>query len=194
MTDERSQYPDYAQRLREWICERLQGKCRIISEGDSCTCALCDFDRMWQAARAAPAQDKEELRRFWNELNEEATLECPACGKDAQPASFCGACDSFFRGDRAAPAQPDIERYLERAHEHLQQWAAEDVEVPSCVVAALNDLDDALALVRGAVPSQLTEDDLVELSPEQVAGIMAATKDLVQRSSVPPQPEGSGEA
>jgi hypothetical protein len=38
-------------RLRGFIESRLEGKCRIISEGHECKCALCDFDRMRAAIR-----------------------------------------------------------------------------------------------------------------------------------------------
>lgn len=46
-----------AWRLRAWISERLQGGCRVLSQGSDCQCPLCDLDRMrdalqWYAAEA----------------------------------------------------------------------------------------------------------------------------------------------
>ncbi len=33
-------------RLEMWIRDRLEGGCRVISEGLKCKCALCDFERL----------------------------------------------------------------------------------------------------------------------------------------------------
>ena len=101
MTDERSQYPDYAQRLRDWICERLQGKCRIISEGDSCTCALCDFDRMW---RAAPAQDTSNAKRARSMA--EYKKPCPATAmQEPHDWRYASSAPGWLIGDACARCQ-----------------------------------------------------------------------------------------
>lgn len=46
-----------AWRLRAWIGERMQGGCRVLSQGSACQCPLCDLDRMrdalqWYASEA----------------------------------------------------------------------------------------------------------------------------------------------
>jgi hypothetical protein len=41
-----------ADRLRQWIRDRLQGGCRLLSQGSACQCALCDLDRLCDALRA----------------------------------------------------------------------------------------------------------------------------------------------
>lgn len=46
-----------AWRLRAWITERMQGGCRVLSQGSACQCPLCDLDRMrdalqWYASEA----------------------------------------------------------------------------------------------------------------------------------------------
>ena len=38
-----------AWRLRAWIGERMQGGCRVLSQGSACQCPLCDLDRMRDA-------------------------------------------------------------------------------------------------------------------------------------------------
>jgi hypothetical protein len=45
-------------RLRAFICEHLRGQCKIISLGEGCLCALCDFDRMRAAISKAPQSDQ----------------------------------------------------------------------------------------------------------------------------------------
>lgn len=46
-----------AWRLRAWIGERMQGGCRVLSQGSACQCPMCDLDRMrdalqWYAGEA----------------------------------------------------------------------------------------------------------------------------------------------
>jgi hypothetical protein len=36
-------------RLREFIGQHLEGKCRILSIGDFCHCPRCDLDRVYEA-------------------------------------------------------------------------------------------------------------------------------------------------
>lgn len=43
-------------RLREFIRDHLHGRCRIFSQGSECKCALCDFDRIREAAYALRGQ------------------------------------------------------------------------------------------------------------------------------------------
>ena len=36
-------------RLRQFIGDRIQGGCKILSEGENCKCPLCDLDRIQTA-------------------------------------------------------------------------------------------------------------------------------------------------
>jgi len=54
--------------------------------------------KIWQAARAAPAQsDKDELRRFWNELNDGAAPAQPAVDLAGQELENFVCADRFDR-------------------------------------------------------------------------------------------------
>lgn len=51
--------------LREWIRDRLQGGCKVLSLGDYCPCALCAFGAMTDEIsrlRAELERTQEELR------------------------------------------------------------------------------------------------------------------------------------
>lgn len=43
---ERPERHDARTRLRAWISDRMQGGCRMFSDGDACLCPLCDLDRL----------------------------------------------------------------------------------------------------------------------------------------------------
>lgn len=42
-----------ATRLRDFIREQKPGGCRLLSQGESCQCPLCDMDRLESQLRAA---------------------------------------------------------------------------------------------------------------------------------------------
>lgn len=51
-------------RLRAFVREQQTGGCKVLSQGESCQCALCDLDRMAAALTAAHAErDAAEQRK-----------------------------------------------------------------------------------------------------------------------------------
>jgi hypothetical protein len=58
MSDNKLREIAYA-RLRSFVSDHIHGGCKILSQGDDCTCLLCDLDRVYalnQQQRAVPVQ------------------------------------------------------------------------------------------------------------------------------------------
>jgi hypothetical protein len=73
-------------RLREWVSDRLLGRCKMLSQGHACLCALCDLDRLReraaaQAALSAPPQVPFDLA---SHLRRQAEWSCRTFGPGAR--------------------------------------------------------------------------------------------------------------